>query len=108
MNAFTSGSWGQESEVKGLFVHLVQTSSGAGLYKNAVDDRVLDHGEVGGNHLLLIGQGEEGGGEEEEGYQGQPHLWPRGNVQKIMRPCVSQNSYLTKCRLLYVWFGGGR
>jgi len=69
---------------------LVQTSSGAGLHEDAVDGGVLDHGQVGGVHLLLLlGQGEEGGGEEKEGYQGQPHLCPqRGNEQKIMRPTV--------------------
>ena len=59
---------------EGLYLHLVQTSSWAGLYENAVDDGVLDHREVGGNHLLLLGQGEEGGGDEKEGYQGQPHF----------------------------------
>ena len=55
-----------------------------------MDDGVLDHGQVGGVHLLLgLGQGEEGGGEEEEGYQGQLHLsLQRGNEQKIMRLCV--------------------
>ena len=71
-----------------------------------MDDGVLHHREVGVN--LLLRQGEEGGGDEEEGYQGQPHLWPRGNVRKIMRPCASQNSYLTKYSLSDIWFGGGR
>ena len=34
---------------------------------------------------------------------------PRGNEQKIMRPCVSQNSYLlTKYSLFDIWFGGGK
>ena len=96
--------------MKGLFVHLVQTSSGAGLHEDAVDDGVFHHGEVGGDLLILLGQGEEGGREQKEGYQGQSHLWQRGNEQKIMRPCVcvSQNSYLTKCSLFDIWFGGGR
>ena len=67
-------------------VHLVQSSSRAGLNKDAVDDGVFYHREVVGDHLLLLRQGEEGGGDEEQGYQGQSHLYPqRGNGQKIMR-----------------------
>ena len=95
MNAFTSGSWGQESEVKGLFVHLVQTSSRARLHEDAVDDGVFHHGEVGGDLLILLGQGEEGRGEQKEGDQGQSHLWQRGNEQKIMRPCVCESKFLS-------------
>ena len=66
-----------------MYAHLVQASSRAGLNEDAMDDGVLHHGEVGAS--LLLCQGEEGGGEEEEGEQVQPHLWPRGNEQTITR-----------------------
>ena len=73
-----------------------------------MDDGVLHHGEVGAS-LLLLCQGEEGGGEEEEGEQVQPHLWPRGNEQTITREnsVVSVNILISQFSLLGIWLGGG-
>ena len=70
-----------------------------------MDDGVLHHGEVGAS--LLLCQGEEGGGEEED--QVQPHLWPRGNEQTITREnsVVSVNILISQFSLLGIWLGGG-
>ena len=42
--------------------------------------------------LPLLSQGEEGGGEEDEGDQGKPHLCQRGNHQELVT--MRRNSYL--------------